>query len=55
MPLARSEQGKAAASRRRGGRVFVDRLNGEVLEGLKEGEALVTGVRRETAAGRVRG
>jgi macrolide-specific efflux system membrane fusion protein len=31
-----------------------DRLNGEVLAGLKEGEALVTGVRRETAAGRVR-
>ncbi|MDR2452852.1 MAG: efflux RND transporter periplasmic adaptor subunit [Candidatus Accumulibacter sp.] len=31
-----------------------DRLNGEVLAGLKEGEALVTGVRRETTAGRVR-
>jgi macrolide-specific efflux system membrane fusion protein len=31
-----------------------DRLNGEVLAGLKEGEALVTGTRRETAAGRVR-
>jgi macrolide-specific efflux system membrane fusion protein len=31
-----------------------DRLNGEVLEGLKEGEALVTGIRREKASGRVR-
>ena len=31
-----------------------DRLNGEVLSGLKEGEALVTGIRREKAAGRVR-
>jgi macrolide-specific efflux system membrane fusion protein len=31
-----------------------DRLNGEVLSGLEEGEALVTSIRREKAAGRVR-
>ncbi|MDR0702677.1 MAG: efflux RND transporter periplasmic adaptor subunit [Azoarcus sp.] len=31
-----------------------DRLNGEVLEWWKEGEALVTAIRRETASGRVR-
>jgi macrolide-specific efflux system membrane fusion protein len=31
-----------------------DRLNGEVLEGLAENEALVTGVRRDKASGRLR-
>ena len=31
-----------------------DRLNGEVLSGLKENEALVTGIRREKASGRLR-
>jgi hypothetical protein len=31
-----------------------DRLNGEVLEGLTEGEALVTAIRREKASGRLR-
>jgi macrolide-specific efflux system membrane fusion protein len=31
-----------------------DRLNGEVLSGLEEGEVLVTGIRREKAAGRLR-
>jgi macrolide-specific efflux system membrane fusion protein len=31
-----------------------DRLNGEVLEGLQENEALVTGVRRDKASGRLR-
>ena len=31
-----------------------DRLNGEVLEGLEENEALVTLIRREKASGRLR-
>jgi macrolide-specific efflux system membrane fusion protein len=31
-----------------------DRLNGEVLEGLEEGEALVTAIRRDKASGRLR-
>jgi macrolide-specific efflux system membrane fusion protein len=31
-----------------------DRLNGEVLEGLKENEALVTAIRRDKASGRLR-
>jgi macrolide-specific efflux system membrane fusion protein len=31
-----------------------DRLNGEALSGLKENEALVTGVRREKVSGRLR-
>jgi macrolide-specific efflux system membrane fusion protein len=31
-----------------------DRLNGEVLSGLSENEALVTGIRRDRASGRLR-
>jgi hypothetical protein len=31
-----------------------DRLNGEVLSGLEENEALVTLIRREKASGRLR-
>jgi hypothetical protein len=31
-----------------------DRLNGEVREGLREGEMLVTGIRRDKASGRLR-